>query len=49
MKKIRVITRFLSVFVVSCLLSLTVLSISVLWIKHSVSDVPVIRQTVELD
>lgn len=49
MKNIRVITRFLSVLAISCLLSLTVLSVSVVWIKHSVDAVPEVKQTLELD
>lgn len=49
MKNIRVITRFLSIFIVSCLLSLSVLSVSVLWIKHTIDTVPVMEQTLELD
>ncbi|MGF6352317.1 hypothetical protein ABIE27_000213 [Paenibacillus sp. 4624] len=32
MKKLKVITRFLSILAISCLLSLTVLSLSVIWI-----------------
>ncbi|WFA85556.1 hypothetical protein NSQ20_23745 [Paenibacillus sp. FSL K6-1122] len=41
MKKFKVITRFLSILVVSCLLSLSVLSVSVIWVKNNVHAVPV--------
>lgn len=43
MKKFRVITRFLSILVASCLLSLSVLSVSVIWVKNNVHAVPVIQ------
>ena len=43
MKKIRVVTRFLSILVASCLLSLSVLSVSVVWVKNNVDAVPVIQ------
>ncbi|MGE6573604.1 hypothetical protein [Paenibacillus amylolyticus] len=43
MKKFKVITRFLSILVASCLLSLSVLSVSVIWVKNNVHDVPVIQ------
>lgn len=43
MKKIRVVTRFLSILVASCLLSLSVLSVSVIWVKNNVDAVPVIQ------
>ncbi|KAA2301509.1 hypothetical protein FY526_24660 [Clostridioides difficile] len=43
MKKFKVITRFLSILVVSCLLSLSVLSVSVIWVKNNVHAVPVIQ------
>ncbi len=43
MKKIRVVTRFLSILVASCLLSLSVLSVSVIWVKNNVDVVPVIQ------
>ncbi|PYE49695.1 hypothetical protein HUB98_09805 [Paenibacillus barcinonensis] len=49
MKNIRVITRFLSILAISCLLSLTVLSVSALWIQHTVDAVPAVRQTLGLD
>lgn len=48
MKEFRVITRFLSILVASCLLSLSVLSVSVIWVKNNVHAVPVI-QSVERD
>ncbi|WP_307542956.1 hypothetical protein [Paenibacillus sp. W4I10] len=48
MKKFRVITRFLSILVASCLLSLSVLSVSVIWVKNNVHAVPVI-QPIERD
>lgn len=43
MKKVRVVTRFLSILVASCLLSLSVLSVSVVWVKNNVDAVPVIQ------
>ncbi|WP_419889651.1 hypothetical protein [Paenibacillus xylanexedens] len=43
MKKFKVITRFLSILVASCLLSLSVLSVSVIWVKNNVHTVPVIQ------
>ncbi|WP_440111577.1 hypothetical protein [Paenibacillus sp. QZ-Y1] len=43
MKKIRVVTRFLSILVASCLLSLTVLTVSAVWAKNTVNAVPVIH------
>lgn len=43
MKKFKVITRFLSILVASCLLSLSVLSVSVTWVKNNVHAVPVIQ------
>lgn len=43
MKKFKVITRFLSILVVSCLLSLSVLSVSVIWVKNNVHALPVIQ------
>lgn len=43
MKKFKVITRFLSILVASCLLSLSVLSVSVIWVKNNVHAVPVIQ------
>ncbi|MEO2257490.1 hypothetical protein ABGV43_11390 [Paenibacillus amylolyticus] len=43
MKKFRVITRFLSILAASCLLSLSVLSVSVIWVKNNVHAVPVIQ------
>ncbi|WP_458463801.1 hypothetical protein [Paenibacillus sp.] len=48
MKKFKVITRFLSILVASCLLSLSVLSVSVIWVKNNVHAVPVIH-TIERD
>ncbi|WP_339236578.1 hypothetical protein MKX40_23000 [Paenibacillus sp. FSL R5-0517] len=43
MKKFKVITRFLSILIASCLLSLSVLSVSVIWVKNNVHAVPVIE------
>ncbi|WP_181150937.1 hypothetical protein [Paenibacillus sp. PCH8] len=43
MKKIRVVTRFLSILMASCLLSLTVLTVSVTWVKNTVNAMPVIQ------
>lgn len=43
MKKVRVVTRFLSILAASCLLSLSVLSVSVIWVKNNVDAVPVIQ------
>lgn len=48
MKKIKVITRFLCILVASCLLSLTVLTVSAVWAKNTVNAVPVIH-SVEQD
>lgn len=43
MKKFKVITRFLAILIASCLLSLSVLSVSVIWVKNNVHAVPVIE------
>ncbi len=43
MKKIRTASRFLSLLLASCLLSLTVLSVSVLFATSSVGAIPFIH------
>ncbi|UPK42615.1 hypothetical protein [Paenibacillus pabuli] len=43
MKKIRTASRFLSLLLASCLLSLTVLSVSVLFATSSVDAIPFIQ------
>ncbi|WP_176854632.1 MULTISPECIES: hypothetical protein [unclassified Paenibacillus] len=43
MKKIRTASRFLSLLLASCLLSLTVLSVSVLFATSSVDVIPFIH------
>jgi|GEM_PF-1850052 len=43
MKKIRTASRFLSLLLASCLLSLTVLSVSVLFATSSVDAIPFIH------